>query len=132
MTGFCAQFLYVLFKSVSMRVLESFSLQISTWLTFVTKKKVKFVIHLHKVILKPQSKTFRHSFNFINYFQFWTTHYEWGVIIWITHWVSFGINKKKLQERYWKVVEPMEPCDAPFDIFVQLLYVLLIFIFCIR
>ena len=75
-------------KNFSLHVLESFSLQISTWwLFFISKKKVKFIwIHFHTVISKPQSKAFCHTLNFINYLQFWTTtHCKWSVIICITY-----------------------------------------------
>ena len=48
---------------------------------FITKKKVKFIwVHLHTVTRKPESKTFLHTLNFINYFQFWTTHCKWSVL----------------------------------------------------
>ena len=65
-------------KNFSLHVLESFSLQISTWwLFFSSKKKVKFIwIYFHTVILKPQSKAFRHTLNFFNFLQFWTLQIE--------------------------------------------------------
>ena len=122
-------------KSFPLHLLESFSLQISTWwIFFVTKKKVKFIwIHFHTVILKPQSKAFRSSLNFINYFQFWTTHCKWRVIISITNWVNIWYKENKLQRKTLKSSGPnMEPCGTPYSIYVHLLNVLFIFIFCFR
>ena len=96
-----AQFLYVFLKS---KVVISFYLQevftVRTWellitnkhlmIFFVTKKKRNFIwIHFHTVILKPQSKAFRRTLNFMNYFQFWTTHWKLSVLICITYYVSF-------------------------------------------
>ena len=51
-------------KNFLLHVLERFSLQISFWWPFITKKKVKFTwIHFHTVIPKSQSKAFNHTLN---------------------------------------------------------------------
>ena len=88
-------------KSFSQHALESFSLHISTWwIFFITKKKVKTIwIHFHTVFPKPQGKVFRHTLNFINYLQFWTTHCKWSVIICITYWVDIWYKQKEITEK---------------------------------
>ena len=130
-----AQFLYVFLKS---KVVISFYLQevftVRTWellitnkhlmIFFVTKKKRNFIwIHFHTVILKPQSKAFRRTLNFMNYFQFWTTHWKLSVLICITYYVSFFTTSLWLN---------MEPCGTLYITFVQLLNVLFNFAFYFR
>ena len=124
-------------KNFSLHVLDSFSLQTSTWWLFYTEKKVKFIwIHFLTVIPEPQIKAFRHTLNFINYLQFWTTtHYKWSVIIYITYQADIWFKQKEIikKRKTVKISGPnMEPCGTQCSIFVQLLNVLFIFIFSLQ
>ena len=73
-------------KLFTERTWKLVAINIHLMIFFITKKKVKFIwVHFHTVIPKPQSKASRHTLNFINYFQLWTTHCKWSVIICITY-----------------------------------------------
>ena len=66
----------------------------------IAEKTLKSIwILFHTIILKPQSKPFRRTLNFINYFQFWTTRCKWCVIICINYKVDVLYKQKKITKK---------------------------------